>query len=116
MTITAYTGLSERLLITPDYEADTLVEVEADLSSYIDKYIKITDQGGKIYHVYEERDVPVIELAYDAPAYSIGFDSPTLIFIQDSAPVVPSGIKYLWIETNIGGNPSEFSFWFDGLS
>lgn len=36
------------------------------------------------------------------------------LFIQNTKPTV-SG-KYLWIETNVLGNPSNFTFWFeDGI-
>lgn len=35
------------------------------------------------------------------------------LFIQDAAPADP-GYNYVWLQTDIGGNPANFSLWFEG--
>lgn len=34
------------------------------------------------------------------------------LYIQDDAPTVDPGTKYMWIQTNYG-EPGGFTFWFD---
>jgi len=37
------------------------------------------------------------------------------LFIQDTAPT-PTSTTYMWIQTNVGGVPSDFTIWIeDGL-
>lgn len=37
-------------------------------------------------------------------------DNP--LFVQDTQPVTDRD-KYIWIQTNINGNPDDFTFWFE---
>lgn len=34
------------------------------------------------------------------------------LFIQDSAPVDP-GYNYMWVQSNVGGDPSAFTLWVE---
>lgn len=38
-----------------------------------------------------------------------GAENP--VFIQDTQPTVTN--KFIWIQTNVGGDPSSFSMWFE---
>lgn len=86
MAINAYTGDKYKLLITPDYIADTLAEVQSDLATYVNSYVQILDENNSIFHVYEERGVPVIELAYDYDNYDIVSD----VLVLESAENISS--------------------------
>ena len=35
------------------------------------------------------------------------------VFVQDADPGIPSGTPAIWVQTNVGGDPTKFSLWFN---
>lgn len=71
--------------------------------------VLIYNLNGVIYHM--ESDGSFYQMTN---AGSAGVAGDTPVFIQETQPVV-SG-KYLWIQTNVNGNPLDFQVWFeDGI-
>lgn len=35
------------------------------------------------------------------------------VFVQDADPGLPNGVPALWVQTNVGGDPTKFSLWFN---
>lgn len=61
------------------------------------------ESNGAEHRMIEQEDMPV----------SVAGDTP--VFIQNTQPS-HSG-KYLWIQTNVNGNPLDFQVWFeDGVA
>ena len=69
--------------------------------------VEIYSKNGKVYSI--DHNGTVVELTNAA-----GVVGSHPLFIQDTQPNYNG--KYLWIQTNIGGDPNDFSFLFeDGL-
>lgn len=95
----------------PDFVADTLVELEADLATYVGKYVRVLDQPDQVYKVVYDngtlRAIVVINEHHSLVPVNV---DDVNVYIQDAAPVDTG--KYLWVQTNFG-SPDDFTFWFD---
>lgn len=116
MAINPYASDYFYLRIKPDFIADTLLEVQLDLETYVGKYVQIIDQASKIYYVQRVCGTPVLNEAYDFTNYEakpsegetfVGFP----LYIQDTQPVTTFP-KYLWIQTNYQ-EPGGLTFWVE---
>lgn len=97
------------LEIKPDFSADTVAELDSDLATYLGKYVYAVDTK-KVYFVETDDTNTIIRI----DAYEVNYDINTAItplYIQDTTPTDTT--KYLWIQTNVGGNPADYAFWFN---
>ena len=69
--------------------------------------VVLFSKGGNLY----QKDSSGAE----TPLYITGIGSGVPVYIQDSNSTITDD-KYLWVQTNIGGNPTDFTLWIeDGL-
>lgn len=104
-------SLSRFVLHRVDFIADTLAELQATPGPYINQFVLIKDTG-QIYKVLEDLTVESLKLSLKTDLNNIQDD--VRLFIQPTTPVVPAGVKYLWVQTEYTG-PGGITVWYEDL-
>lgn len=97
------------LRIVPDFEATTLAELDAVLASYVNKYVRVAEDG-KVYLIGLDRGIAVRIDAYSFANY-IAAETPTgtaSVFVENrSYPQLPdeyvAGQKSVIFHMNFNG-------------
>lgn len=105
------------MTLKADFNADTLAEVQAailsDPSTYEDKYIRILDQGNRIFHaVYDKPNSPlVLHPAYDDPNWTpvLPDDQDVHLELTINSDTVLTDDTYLFISVDTSSGPVEIT-------